>query len=99
MLQVQIFIDKDELRGMKPLHEYLLNFLIRHHIIGATVFQGLMGIGEKQHVNRPNTLFSFDEVPLMITFVDEEKKVRHILTELRKEYKGGFIVTNQVEKW
>lgn len=99
MLQAQIFIDADELKGTQPLQEFILQFLIKQNIKGATVFRGRFGFGANQHMKRPNDLFSFDETPLMITFADESEKVRIALTELRKVWKGGFILTHQVEAW
>jgi PII-like signaling protein len=99
MLQAQIFFDKDELKDTQSLYEYILQFLINQKIKGATVFQGKLGYGESQRLNRPDALFSFDETPMMITFVDDSEKVKSALTALRKEIKSGFIITNQVEKW
>lgn len=99
MLQAQIYIDKDELHGLKPLNEFILEFLIRHKIAGATAFRGQAGFGVNQHLKRPDALFSFDEPPMMITFIDEDSKVRAVLTALRKEVTCGFIVSSSVEKW
>lgn len=99
MLQAQIFFDKDELKDTQSLYEFILQFLIKQKIKGATVFQGKLGYGENQRLNRPEALFSFDETPMMITFIDEDEKVKSALTALRKEVKSGFIVTNQVEAW
>lgn len=99
MIQAQIFIDKDELQGTQPLYEYILRILIEQKIQGATVFHGKLGYGAHQYLNRPNDWFSFDETPLLIIFIDEDEKVKFALTALREAYKGGFIVTNQVEKW
>jgi len=99
MLQAQMFIDKDELKDTQSLYEFILQFLIKQKIKGATVFQGKLGYGENQRLNRPDVLFSFDETPMMITFIDEKEKVKSVLTALRKEVKSGFIITNQVETW
>ncbi|MGZ3918647.1 MAG: DUF190 domain-containing protein [Bacteroidia bacterium] len=99
MLQAQIFFDKDELKDTQSLYEFILQFLIKQKIKGATVFQGKLGYGENQRLNRPEALFSFDETPMMITFIDEEEKVKSALTALRKEVKRGFIVTNKVDAW
>lgn len=99
MLKAQIYIDQDELIDEQPLYEFILQFLIGRKIIGATVFRGRFGYGEAQHLNRPNDLFSFDETPVMITFIDDDQKVRDTLIELRKTVKSGFIITNQVEIW
>lgn len=99
MLQAQIYIDKDELKDTQPLYEFILHILIKHKIQGATVFRGITGYGPNQHLLRPNDLFSFDEVPIMITFIDESEKVKSALTAVRKEVESGFIITNSVEKW
>ncbi|MBB6002139.1 DUF190 domain-containing protein [Arcicella rosea] len=99
MLQAQIFIDEDELFGTKSLHEFIVQFLIAQKIKGLTVFKGISGFGSNKHFNRPNDLFSFDETPMMITFIDDTEKVKAVLTALRVEVKSGFIITNQVEQW
>ena len=99
MLQAQIFIDKDELKGSLPLYEFIIQFLIKEKINGATVFRGTLGYGDNRYLNRPNALFSFDETPMMITFIDDGEKVKSALTSLRKVVKSGFIITNQVEIW
>lgn len=99
MLQAQIFFEKDELKGSQPLYEYVLQFLINKKIKGATVFQGKLGYGDNKRLNRPDALFSFDETPMMVTFIDETEKVKSVLTALRKEVKSGLIIINQVEAW
>lgn len=97
MLQAQIFIDKDELHGTQPLYDFIFKFLIRHKIRGATAFRGQIGFGPHQHLKRPDGLFSFDEPPMMITFIDEDSKVKEVIKLLRQEVKNGFIVTHQVD--
>jgi len=97
MMQAQIFIDKDELHGSHPLFEYIIRFLIRHKIKGATAFRGYLGFGSHQHLKRPDDLFSFDEPPMMITFIDEDEKVLNTIALLRKEVKNGLIITHPVE--
>ena len=99
MLQAQIYIDKDELIGSRSLYEFILHFLANHKIAGATAFRGLIGFGLNQQMKRPFDLFSFDEVPMMITFIDEDEKVKSVLTALREVWNGGLIVTHQVECW
>ena len=99
MLQVQIFFEKDELKGAQPLYEYIVQFLMKKKIKGATVFEGKFGYGDDKRLNRPDALFSFDQTPMMIVFIDEEEKVKVALTALRKELKTTFIVTTKVEAW
>jgi len=99
MTQAQIFIDADELIGTTLLYEFILELLIKQKIKGATVFRGRTGFGANQYLKRPNDFFSFDETPYHIIFIDEEEKVKTALTELRKHYTGGFIVTSKVDIW
>ena len=99
MLQVQIYIDKDDLKGLKPLHGFIMQLLMDNGIAGATSFVGHTGFGKHQRLKQPGRQFSFDETPMLITFIDDENKVKNALTELRKQYRGGFIVTHQVREW
>lgn len=98
MLQAQIFIGTDQWKGDQPLYEFILQLLVKQRVQGATLVRASMGFDGK-HLNRPNDLFSFDETPMIITFIDEEEKVKSALTLLRSEVKSGFIITNHVDKW
>lgn len=99
MTQAQIFIDADALKGTQPLYEFIMHFLMERKIAGATVFRGRLGFNADQYLKIPDRLFSFDETPMLIVFIDEDSKVQAALTELRKEFKGGFITTHHVEQW
>ncbi len=99
MIQAQIYIDKDKLKGIMPLHQFIMKLLMENGIAGATSFTGHSGFGQHHILKQPGLQFSFDETPMLITFIDEERKVKQALTELRKQYRGGFIVTHSVEQW
>ncbi|NML41117.1 DUF190 domain-containing protein [Chitinophaga sp. G-6-1-13] len=99
MLQAQIFIDKDDMYGTRPLYEYIMQLLMNNNVKGATVYRGVMGFGVNQRMKRPDEIFSFDEPPMMITLIDEDDKVREVLKLLRSTYKGGFIITHHVDQF
>ena len=99
MKQVQIFFDKDKYKEDKPLTDYIMEFLADNHVLGATAFRGELGFGESQQIKRPGRLFSFDEPPMVITFVDEDEKIQKVLTAFRKKVKSGFIIVASVEIW
>jgi PII-like signaling protein len=99
MLQAQIFLDKDQWKGNQQLYHFVLEFLIHQKIKGATVFEGIAGFGKKHYIQNPYGLFSFDDLPIMITFVDQEEKIRQVLSLLRQEMNAGYIITHQVEIW
>lgn len=99
MLQAQIYIDKDQLKGIQPLHLFIMQLLIENGIAGATSFIGHSGFGAHHRLKQPSQQFSFDETPMLITFTDERPKVKKALTELRKQFRGGFIITHTIEQW
>jgi len=43
-----IFIDKDELKGVQPLYEFIMQYLLLNHVKEATAFKGMMGFGENE---------------------------------------------------
>lgn len=97
MLQAQIFIDRDDRLGIQSVYEFIMKLLLLNKIDGATLFKGMMGFGSHQKMQRPNELFSFDELPMMITFIDEADKVMEVLHKISAEYKGGYIITHNVD--
>ena len=99
MLNAEIYIDKDKMKGTEPLHQFIMKLLMENGIVGATSFTGFSGFGKHQILKQPGRQFSFDETPMVITFIDEEEKVKAVLNELRKQYRGGFIVTHPVTQW
>lgn len=99
MLQVQIYINKNEFFHSQPLYEFIMQFLIKHQVKSATAFHGSMGYLRGSHLSRPNDLFSFDEVPLLITFIDEEAQVKSVLKSLRSVTKAGYILVQEVKEW
>lgn len=99
MLQAQIFINKNEFLGGQPLYEFIMQFLIKHQVKSATAFNGSLGYLRGSHLSRPNDLFSFDEVPLLITFIDEDEKIREVLKSLRAITKSGYVIIHKVDEW
>jgi PII-like signaling protein len=99
MLQAHIYINKDELKEEGPLHQFIMQFLIERGLSGATSFVGYTGFGRHHRLKQPTQQFSFDETPMLIVFIDEDLKVKEAITELRKQYTGGLIITHPVEQW
>lgn len=98
MLEARVFFDEDDAYHGKPVHEYLLHFLMQQGIAGATVFAAFMGYGEKHHVHKPRRLVGSDEGPLMLIFIDDEAKVRAVLPHVKEVVGDGLIVLAQLER-
>lgn len=99
LLRAEIYFDKDELSSTSSLHEFIMKSLMDSDIRGATAFQGSLGFGKDHQLKKPNEIFSFDDPPMLIVFVDEETKVRKALSKLRKSMKRGFFFVSKVEEY
>lgn len=98
MLEITIFLDENDLYENKPMHEYIMRYLMHHNIMGASLFVAMMGYGHKHHLHHPRKIGGMDEEPIMITFIDEEEKVRAVLPHLKEVVKEGLIVQKKVER-
>ena len=81
LLKAQIYLNREKQKGSTSLHQFIMEFLIQHGISGATVVKGQAGFGSSKKVKNPQNIFSFDETPLVITFIDEESKVKRVLKD------------------
>ena len=99
MTQAQLLFDKDDRKQDQSLHKFIMDYLIKSGIAGATLFEGTAGFGHNDYIQRPNQLFSFDETPVMIIFIDEDEKVKKVLKELRKLTSIGLFTSHPVTVW
>ncbi len=98
MLEVKIFIDAEDMYDGKKLDDYILRYLMHHHIHGATVFQGSKGFGAHHHLNEPRQIAASDALPVMILFADEEQRIVQILPHLKEVVGEGLITIHKVER-
>jgi PII-like signaling protein len=98
MVQVQLFLDEQDSFQEISSSEHILRYLLHHKIMGATMFKGHMGFGERRHLNAPRRIAASDANPVMILFIDDEEKVRHVIPHIREVLAGGLIVSQKVER-
>lgn len=75
MLQAQIYIDKDELKGMQPLHQFIMQLLIENGIAGAQPH--LSGIRDLADIIALNSLHSNFHLTKRLC-------LSHLLTSIKK---------------
>jgi uncharacterized protein len=97
MLEVTIFLDEDDMHNNESLYQYIMKYLLHHHIKGASVFAAMGGYGAKRHLHYPRKIGAADEGPLMILFIDEDEKVLSVLPHLKEVVSEGLMVMRKVE--
>ena len=98
MLEVNLFLDENDLYEGKQMLEYIMRYLMHHSIIGASVFSAMMGYGHKHHLHHPQKIGNVDERPIVILFIDEEEKIRQVLPHLKQIIDEGMITVKKVER-
>ena len=96
-LQLTIYLNEADRIGEVPLHEDVVRRLLHLDISGATVTPGLMGYGSHGKVHRKRLFGVSDDRPVVITAIDDEARIRPILTELKAVIQEGLITLHEVE--
>lgn len=94
---VRIYIGEDDRWEGEPLHEAIVKKLRMMDIAGATVYRGVLGFGAQQRVHRSGFLGLSKDLPLMITVIDTEEKIKSILPVLDEMVDEGLISLSDVE--
>lgn len=94
---LRIYIGQDDIWEEKPLHEAIVLKLRQMDVAGATVYKGIMGYGAQQRMHKSGFLGLSHDMPIMITVVDSEEKIRNILPLLDEMVVEGLLVLSDVE--
>ena len=94
---MRIFIgESDRWRG-KPLHDAIVESLRANDIAGVTVYRGICGYGAHGRFHKEKRLRLSSDLPIMLTVVDEEAKLRAYLPVLEQMVQEGLVVLSDVD--
>jgi PII-like signaling protein len=68
----------------------------RQDLAGATVYRGIEGYGASSRIHRKHLLMSAD-LPVMVSIIDEDEKIRRFLPILEAMVGEGLIAMSDVE--
>jgi PII-like signaling protein len=78
--------ERDKWRG-KPLYDAIVESLRAHDIAGATVYRGISGYGAH----------GSGDLPIMVSVIDEESKIRGYLPVLDQMIEDGLVVLSDAD--
>ncbi len=94
---LRIYIGEDDRWEGEPLHEAIVKKVRMMDIAGATVYRGLMGYGAQQRLHKPGWLGLSTDLPIMISIIDTEEKIKNVLPMLDEMVDEGLVVLSDVE--
>ncbi len=95
---LRIYIGEDDRWENEPLHEAIVKKLRMMDIAGATVYRGLMGYGAQQRLHKKSGWLGLStDLPIMVSVIDTEEKIRRVLPVLDEMVDEGLVVLSDVE--
>jgi PII-like signaling protein len=94
---MRIFLgEQDRWRG-KRLHDAIVESLRAHDIAGATVYRGIAGYGANSRLHKEKRMSLSSDLPVMVSVVDEEARIRAYLPVLEQMLGDGLVVLSDVD--
>ncbi len=94
---MRIFIGESDRWRDKPLHEAIIESLRAHDIAGVTVYRGICGYGAHRRFHKERRLSLSHDLPIILSIVDEESKLRAYLPILEQMVAEGLVVLSDVD--
>jgi uncharacterized protein len=92
-----IYVAETETWGQTPLYEAIIRRLRQLEVAGATASAGLMGFGSHKKVHHKRLFGVSDDRPIVISVVDDEKKLRQVIPEIRGMVREGLVILLDAE--
>lgn len=94
---MRIFIGEDDTWRGKKLYDAIVESLRANDIAGATVYRGISGYGAHRRFHKEARLSLSRDLPIMLSVVDEEAKIRAYLPLLEDMVQEGLVVLSDVD--
>ncbi len=82
MWNLTIWIKRNDQVGGKRLEPLIIDFLVKHHVAGATVWTGVDGFGKRGKSTLHIEGIAVN-MPLIIDVIDEKQKLEPLLPDLK----------------
>jgi PII-like signaling protein len=95
-LRVRVYFGERDRYGHNTLWNALLEFLRREGAAGATVTRGVAGYGAHSIIRTASIVDLSTDLPLVLEWIDTEKRVQRLLPRIEAMLQGGMITTDPV---
>ncbi len=94
---LRVIVREDHKWEGEPLYEAIVKRFILMDIAGATVYKALAGYGPHKRYHKMKFLTRGGEMPVLITVIDKEEKIKKILPVLDDMVPEGIVVLSDVD--
>ena len=93
---VRIFVGESDTWRGKKLFDAIVESLRANDMAGATVYRGIAGYGAHRRAHKESRMSLSSDLPVMISVVDDEAKIRAYLPILEQMVQEGLVVLSDV---
>jgi PII-like signaling protein len=94
---LMIHIDESDWWEGEALYEAIVKKLRMLDLVGATVYRGILGYGAKNRLHKSGILGLSEDLPVTISVIDTEEKIRRALPALQEMVTEGLVAMTDVE--
>ena len=90
--KVTIYVNEDaKAAHRQPLHQAVLEFLLKSGVSGATAMRAMAGFGAHHVLHTPRIELLAEHLPILVEFVESPAKVEELLPALAEMVTDGMI--------
>ncbi len=94
---MRVYVGEDDMWRGKPLYNAIVESLRANDIAGVTVYRGICGYGAHRRFHKEKRMSLSSDLPIMLSVVDEEAKIRAYLPILEQMVHEGLVVLSDVD--
>ncbi len=95
-LLLRIYVGESDRFEGKPLYRYIVEFLRKEGIAGATVIRGMLGYGKSSIIHNSSILRLSADLPVLIEVVDTVENIERVKPRLAEIVREGLITEERV---
>lgn len=95
--KIKIYLTETDRWQHQPLYQAILEKARQRQLAGATVTRAIEGFGADLKLRTSNILALSDNLPIVISIIDDEEKIRDFYQEIQDMITGKLAILETVE--
>ena len=95
--QLKIYLAETDHWQRQPLYQVIVKKARQSQLAGATVTRAIEGFGTNLQLRTANILALSDNLPIIITIIDDEEKIRRFYQEIKHIIVRNLVILEAVK--
>jgi len=95
-LKLTVIVGEEEVHAHRPVYSEIVILAREAGLAGATVMRGIESFGRRSVVHTSRLVSLSNDLPVMITIIDEAAKIRAFLPKVTEVVSGGIVTVEDV---